>query len=107
MGDCQRSHLEHRSRDERGNTHNGHPSDARRTLRNRREVVEPFSVLPIRLLGTSDRLDVLLERPKQLLKFALIRLLARARDKQQLAEVLELLLNQPDLPSTYIPQASR
>ena len=107
MGDCQKSYLERVSRDKRSNTHDGHPSNARRTLRNSREMVEPFPVLPVRLLGASDRLDVLLERPEQLLKLALVRLLARARDEQQLAEVLELLLNQPDLPSTYIPQASR
>ena len=66
-------------------------------------MVEPFPVLPVRLLSTSDRLDVLLERPEQLLKLALVRLLARARDEQQLAEVLELLLDQSDLPKTYIP----
>ena len=107
MGDCQKSHLERVSRDKRSNTHDGYPSDARRTLGNRREMVEPFPVLPVRLLSTSDRLDVLLERPEQLLKLALVRLLARARDEQQLAEVLELLFNQSDLPSTYIQQASR
>ena len=82
-------------------TYNGDPSDARRTLSNSREVVEPFPVLPVRLLRASDRLDIFLEGPKQLLKLGLPRLLARGHNQEQPPEVVELLLDQPDLrPAT-------
>ena len=96
-------HLDTCSKD----THDSNPSDARCALGKGGQVVEPLPILPVRFLCPRDRLDVLLERPEQLLELALIRLLARARDKQQLAEVLELLLDQSDLPIVYIPQASR
>ena len=82
---------------ERKDAHHSNPSYAGRALRDGREMVEPLPILPVRLLRVRDRLDVLLQRPEELLELRLLGLLARARDEQQLAEVLELLLDQADL----------
>ena len=60
-------------------------------------MVKPLPVLPVRLLGARNRLDVLLQRLEHLLEHGLLRLLARARDEEHLAQVRELLLDQTDL----------
>lgn len=67
-------------------------------------MVEPLPILAVILLRPRDRLNVLLQRPEQLFELALLRLLTRSGDMQQLSEVLELLLDQLDLhPQQHHP----
>ena len=63
------------------NTHHCDPANTWCALRNGRKMIEPFPILPVRLLRPRDRLDVLLQRAQQLLEFALIGLLARPSDE--------------------------